>query len=192
MKAAEKEIEQIERLLREARGLPVDPQDGEELPPIEIPKFVDLQQQLQAAKIAQKESVRKELEEKVNVIEADMQKVQDRLKELADGIARGSAPSIEKEKQPKKTETKDKSSEGKAGAIGPDGTFLEFPVYDGSEPPNDWKKPFTHFCVHTRKAIKQSLDPSERKDKVRNLVPVFPSAMTISHEFLCGHLTAKN
>ena len=41
-----------------------------------------------------------------------------------------------------------------------------FPDYDPAEPPKECKKAFTHFCVHTRKEVKASLDPEEREDKV--------------------------
>ena len=34
-----------------------------------------------------------------------------------------------------------------------------------SEAPVEWKKPFTHFCNSTRREVKASLDPAERKDK---------------------------
>ena len=59
----------------------------------------------------------------------------------------------------------EESPEDSNGAIGPDGTFVEFPEYDGSEQPKEPKKAFTHFCINTRKEVKQSLNPSERKDK---------------------------
>ena len=52
------------------------------------------------------------------------------------------------------------------GARGPDGEFIPFPEYDGSEPPKECKKAFTHFCNGTRKEVKKSLDPSMRKNKV--------------------------
>lgn len=61
-------------------------------------------------------------------------------------------------------------SEG--GAIGPDGEFVAFPEYDGSEPPKDKKKAFTHFCNGTRRQVKKSLDPAARKDKVSHLIAV--------------------
>lgn len=53
------------------------------------------------------------------------------------------------------------------GAIGPDGEFVPFPDYDGSEPPRDRKKAFTHFCNGTRREVKKSLDPAMRKNKAR-------------------------
>lgn len=59
------------------------------------------------------------------------------------------------------------------GAEGPDGEFVKFPDYDGLEPPSECKKAFTHFCNGTRKAVKKTLDPSLRKDKVRSDVAAF-------------------
>jgi len=55
----------------------------------------------------------------------------------------------------------------KNGAEGPDGEFVPFPEYDGSDPPRDNKKAFTLFCNATRKEVKSSLDSRERKDKSR-------------------------
>jgi len=51
------------------------------------------------------------------------------------------------------------------GAPGPDGSIVVFPEYDGREPPRESKKAFTHFCIKSRKDIKSSLSPDERKDK---------------------------
>jgi SWI/SNF-related matrix-associated actin-dependent regulator of chromatin subfamily A member 5 len=52
------------------------------------------------------------------------------------------------------------------GAPGPDGDFVEFPEYDGNEPPKEARKAFTHFCNGTRKQVKHSLPPEERRNKV--------------------------
>lgn len=43
---------------------------------------------------------------------------------------------------------------------------LEFPPYDGTEPPRDAKRDFTIFCIGTRRDIKSSLGPVDKKDKV--------------------------
>lgn len=51
------------------------------------------------------------------------------------------------------------------GAIGPDGTFVDFPEYDGSEEPRECKKAFTLFCTSTRKQVKRSLPHEHRKDR---------------------------
>lgn len=52
------------------------------------------------------------------------------------------------------------------GAMGPDGDFVEFPPYDGTEEPRECKKAFTLFCTGNRKEVKRSLDPASRKDRV--------------------------
>ncbi len=54
-----------------------------------------------------------------------------------------------------------------SGAIGPDGTFVEFPDYDGTEEPRECKKAFTLFCTATRKEVKRSLPSEHRKDRDR-------------------------
>jgi SWI/SNF-related matrix-associated actin-dependent regulator of chromatin subfamily A member 5 len=41
-----------------------------------------------------------------------------------------------------------------------------FPKYDPSEQPKECKKAFTHFCIHTRRDVKASLNPKEVGDKV--------------------------
>jgi len=51
------------------------------------------------------------------------------------------------------------------GAIGPDGDFVDFPPYDGTEHPRECKKAFTLFCTGTRKKVKKSLEPSKRKER---------------------------
>lgn len=51
------------------------------------------------------------------------------------------------------------------GAIGPDGDFVKFPDYDGTEEPRECKKAFTLFCTATRKEVKKSLDPDSRRDR---------------------------
>ena len=68
---------------------------------------------------------------------------------------------------------KDFNDKDSKGAIGPDGVFVEFPPYDGSEPPRDCKKAFTLFCTGTRKEVKKSLDPASRKDRVSICMPVY-------------------
>ena len=75
-----------------------------------------------------------------------------------------------------------------SGAPGPDGTMVDFPEYDGAEPPRECKKAFTHFCNGTRKEVKASLPPEERRDKVRFIVlaiatTIYDFADTVA--FLC-------
>jgi len=47
----------------------------------------------------------------------------------------------------------------------PQGPPSTFPDYDPSEPPKEAKKMFTHFCIQSRRDVKASLHPEERKDK---------------------------
>jgi DNA repair exonuclease SbcCD ATPase subunit len=183
MKAAEKEVEHLEKQVREAAGLPVEPEkDGGVLPPVELPKFSYLQKQMREARKKKAELERRQLEEKVEELEAEMRKMQDRLKELNTGAIvspddQDDTLSSEKENRARNAVATKMSAaeqpEGDTaaelredGAIGPDGNFVEFPEYDGSEPPNELKKPFTHFCNHTRKEVKAELDPAERRNKV--------------------------
>ncbi len=69
----------------------------------------------------------------------------------------------------RKSSTGGNSDDGEEdpGAVGPDGEFIKFPDYDGEEEPRENKKAFTMFCNATRKEVKNSLSPSERKHKVR-------------------------
>jgi hypothetical protein len=190
MRAAEKEVEALERKAREDSGLPTESEkEGEELPPIELPKFRVMETQRRLKKKAQAEIDRKELKEKVDEIEIQMRQVQDRLKALNDPENSGSngtripfdasdeIVASEKENESRNAsgdaatiaesvEIEEAVKERHDGAPGPGGDFVQFPAYDAIEPPAESKKPFTHFCVKTRKVLKASLDQSERKDKV--------------------------
>ena len=80
----------------------------------------------------------------------------------------------EKDKKRLKKKSSRKSDKGSNasrddGAIGPDGEFVEFPKYDGSEEPTKAKKAFTMFCIGTRKQVKSSLSKAMRKDKVSTM-----------------------
>ena len=187
MKAAEKEVEYYEQITREAAGLPVTAEEGQNLPPIDLPKFRVLQQQLRAGTKAKHEKVRKELQDKVNDLQSQIDALQTRLKEVTNGAPARPAPvrsaastprhtptNVPSEskkdpptEKPKKKPSKEapKKSLDKPGAIGGDGIFAEFPDYDGNEAPADPKKAFTHFCSQNRREVKASLDPTERRDK---------------------------
>lgn len=180
MKAAEKEVELLERQAREDAGLPVEAvNEGEELPSIELPKFRVIQAQQRKRSTERAAEERKKLEANVEELEAQIRAVKARLGELNEGsgIARVSPDNQESEgrgrdsMEPKEDQSsqvpESPELENEDGALGPDGEFVAFPEYDGSEEPPEWKKPFTHFCVHTRKQVKASLDPADRKDKVR-------------------------
>ncbi|CAB9508745.1 Probable chromatin-remodeling complex ATPase chain [Seminavis robusta] len=178
MKFAEKEVEQLEQKAREQAGLPSEPtQEGDSLQPIELPEISILREQIRSSKKEKLETERKQLEEKAAEAEKQLKDVQDKLKALTEssdydlpGSAvkeppdRGQGESSEKENADAYNESKPDGNNEENGAMGPEG-FLEFPEYDGSEEPKESKKAFTHFCMHTRKEVKATLDPSERKNK---------------------------
>lgn len=190
MKAAEKEVEHLEKKAREDAGLPVEAdEEGGELPPIKLPTFRQLQRQQRVTKQQQTETQKKQLEEKVDEIEDQLRQVESRMKELSEmrqGDAvlkspgtttddnfrrgkenrsrRGDGEAENPRSHVEEAEVHGESMEG--GAIGPDGSFVEFPEYDANEAPKEYKKAFTHFCNATRRDVKASLSPSERKDKV--------------------------
>jgi SWI/SNF-related matrix-associated actin-dependent regulator of chromatin subfamily A member 5 len=171
MRAALKEVEQLEKKVREDEGLPVDVEDGSELPPVVLPKFKDMQKRIRQEKMEIREKEKKILEKKVEDLEAQITEIQDRLKALSKD------PEASKENRRTSSNTPAPSSirpteealdfdESKA-ALGPDGEVVEFPEYDGSEPPKEPKKTFALFCNRMRKQVKASLDPEDRKDKER-------------------------
>jgi SWI/SNF-related matrix-associated actin-dependent regulator of chromatin subfamily A member 5 len=189
MKATEKEVEHLERKARELLGLPTEAAEGEVLPPVQLPKFRELQRQRHIEARANAEKERKELEENMADIEAQIKQAQARLKSLNEGFmpppssadvplpvqekshSRRRSVSAGQDDNRKTEETAREmavTSDGKAaGAIGPGGKFLEFPEYGGIEHPVEWKKPFFHYCLHAKKDVKSELDPADRKDKVR-------------------------
>jgi HMG-box domain len=178
MKAAEKEVEHLEREVREAAGLPTEATSGEDLTPVELPNFRVMQTQRRNARRLKVAGERKVLEDKVHEIEEQIAQVQRRLKALSnmsedlteDELANGAVfTNVEKENgSPIMDEA---HAEQGPGAVGPGGEFVEFPAYDGSEPPLERKKAFTQFCVRTRKKVKASLDPRERsKDRVNEML----------------------
>jgi hypothetical protein len=187
MKAAEKEVEHLERKAREDAGLPVEPSPaGEALPPIKLPKFRVIQARYHKEEREKAHKERHLLQQNVSDLERQIKEVKDQLRALneSSSIARVSPtedpePPAPKPKEKKLSRGGDKSeidedqqargAEDQSGAVGPEGDYLPFPEYDGTEEPVEWKKPFTHFCIHTRKEVKQSLDSVARKDKVRQV-----------------------
>jgi hypothetical protein len=178
MRWAEKEVEHLERKAREAAGLPVDAENGSELPPIKLSSYRDMQRRLRKTKRTKTEEEKHQLEQKVEEIEAEMKQIQEHLKDLSrdvsdehkenrsrNGIFARKRPQAEENEHAVAEETQPDVDESK-GAIGPEGHFVEFPEYDGSEEPKQAKKAFTHFCIGNRKEIKGSLDAENRKDKV--------------------------
>ncbi|CAJ1954328.1 unnamed protein product [Cylindrotheca closterium] len=177
MRAAEKEVEHLEKNAREEAGLPVEAPEGGALPPVQLPSFKEMQRIFRQRKREQTEQEKIQLERKVEELETEMKNIQDRLKELnSSGVmeVQQKTPSktMASRKRPRSSETtKEEEVSGpndideSKGTIGPEGEFLEFPEYDGVDPPKEPKKAFTHFCVSTRKTVKAALDPTERKNK---------------------------
>lgn len=261
MKAAEKEVEQLEQKVREDAGIVVEEGSTDPLPLVEIPKFKVLRARWRKQEQAEAEKQRIELESKVEEVEQRMREAQDRMKtlnqftreatnnmtslsaefsedlleELANLVAQsgslgivgvankflaehpGSSISRRKvvakieeiaikekredngdtsvtwyirskftnlldvdtlkylrqtkdEKLQKMEETKEQKKKEEepslaTGATGPDGNFLEFPDYDGTEEPKISKKAFTLFCNSIRKEVKSALPVEKRKNK---------------------------
>ena len=90
MKAAEKEVEQLERKAREDAGLDTEDEkkcDGDgnsqaALSPIALPKFKTLRAQKRSAAQREEEAERQHLEEKVLELEEQIRVIQDRMKKL--------------------------------------------------------------------------------------------------------------
>jgi hypothetical protein len=188
MKGAEKEVEQLERKAREDAGLPVEPStELEELPPIKLPKFRVIQARYRKEEREKAWKERELLQKNVSDLERQIKEIKDKLRALNEGssISRvcpegdpAVPPATPREKKRPRGEAAKASvgeeqqtseTEGQDGAVGPDGDFLPFPEYYGKEEPAEWKKPFTHFCNHTRREVKQSLDSLARKDKVSTM-----------------------
>ena len=178
MRVAGKEVEDLEKKAREAAGLPTVTEDGRELPLIDIPSYKELMRQERAMKKEKMETERVQLEQSVEELETKMKEIQDRLKELGRDLSvdpeemlsvNGGSP-IKKRPRPAEVPQSNKEdsmedTKNQRSAIGPDGQQHDFPPYAGSEPPQEPRKAFTHFCINTRKEVKKSLEPSERKDK---------------------------
>jgi hypothetical protein len=187
MKAAEKEVEQLEREAREASGFVLGPEhENGSLPPIELPPFRVLQKQRFEAQRSKAEKERKALEEKVAEIATQIRAAESRLKALNDdSIATIRETSTTTESIASRNNNDVTAAEkvlsasdpvvgtpnhyDTTGAMGPGGEFVEFPPYDGSEPPLEWKKAFTQYCNSTKKDLKASLPPEDRKNKVSNM-----------------------
>jgi SWI/SNF-related matrix-associated actin-dependent regulator of chromatin subfamily A member 5 len=179
MKAALKEVEFLEKKVREDMGLPAEASEGVIIPPITLPKFKDIQKNNRAKKMAEREKEKKSLEEKVETLEQQIEEIQNRLKQLSKD------PDSQKKKllQNEESFTKQEPSrvvpisppiavveesidfDETKGAIGPQGDYVEFPHYDGSETPKEPRKAFAQFCQRTRKSVKNSLEPQDRRNK---------------------------
>lgn len=173
MKAAEKEVEHLEKAAREFANLPTEPiEEGRPLPPIEIPPYKLMRKLRKEAAKTKAEAERSELESKVIDIAAQIKEKQQRLKALNEGslLVDESNPD-----QVKEVETE--------GFVGPNGEFVAFPTYDGSSEPIDWKKPFGQFCSKQRRVVKATLSDEQKKDKVS--IQIWGN---ISHSFLCRNM----
>jgi len=214
MKAAEKEVEQLERKAREQAGLPVEPgEDGRPLQPIELPEILVMRAQMRSSQRAKEETERQQMETKALELERQMKDVQTRLKALNESgydfvssprefaqtadtaaveVDNNQASNPHKDESPVTAgaETVVKEETNDKGAPGPDGDFIVFPEYDGLEEPKEPKKAFTHFCQHMRKEVKASLDPTERKKKVSILfVDVFVAVDIICCSDIAVHFS---
>jgi SWI/SNF-related matrix-associated actin-dependent regulator of chromatin subfamily A member 5 len=163
MRAALKEVEQLEKKVREDEGLPVEVEDGSEPPPVVLPKFKDMQKRIRQQKTERREKEKIILEKKVEDLEAQITEILDRLKALS--------KDPEASKENRRTSNNAPNSEEPVvfdeskAALGPDGEVAEFPEYDGSDPPKEPKKTFALFCNKMRKQVKASLNLEERKEK---------------------------
>ena len=179
MKAALKEVESLEKKVREDMGLPVEAEEGSSLPPVKLPKFKDMQRNIRAQKMAEREKEKKTLEDKVENLEQQIEQIQNRLKQLSKDpesqkenfsgnsdsfTAQESSRAVPVSPPTAAVEESVAFDESK-GAIGPNGEYAEFPEYDGSEPPKEPRKAFAQFCQRTRKAVKNSLSPEDRRNK---------------------------
>ena len=182
MRSALKEIEFLEKKYREDAGLLVDEMDAAKLPPIVLPKFQDIQKRVRLEEKEKREKEKKNLEEKVENLEVQMKDIHDRLKQLSreqDGQKENVSQNVSSAEQRSSLEedtieSSPSTSENAVvaesldetkGATGPCNDFIEFPKYDGSDPPREPRKAFAQFCRKTREEVKDSLGPEDRKDK---------------------------
>lgn len=101
MKAAEREIESMEKKAREESGVAATTDENVPSEPVKLPRFKEIRamKRQEADKVVAEE--RKQLENKVDQIESQMESIQKRLKELqqyAKESVQKSAPSRKKEK----------------------------------------------------------------------------------------------
>lgn len=178
-KAVEKEVEQLERKAREDAGLPTDPaNEGDSLPPVELLPFRIFRKQQRKERREKAQREKKELEAKVEDIDSQIRDIQQRLRAINEGSTIARVSPDREEPSPSHKERSESEQRGPALPEAADdsqrehengcmvgSSFQEFPEYDGSEEPLGWKKPFTLFCIRTRRGVKASLEPSDRKDK---------------------------
>jgi hypothetical protein len=154
--------------------------EGRKLPPGEVflPNFKELQARQRSTAEKKFLEERAVLEKNVSDINKQIQQIQKQLRELdgtegvrkIDSFFKKASKEESKKPSPEVVSKKRKASEDldtgvSAGAVGPDGDFVEFPEYNGEDEPQESKKAFTLFCKRTRKEVKNSLSSTERKDK---------------------------
>eukprot|EP00934_Nitzschia_sp_Nitz4_P004538 Nitzschia sp. Nitz4//scaffold162_size51285//15820//20464//NITZ4_006968-RA/size51285-processed-gene-0.20-mRNA-1//1//CDS//3329537970//4528//frame0 len=173
MRAAVKEVEDLEKKAREMAGLPTEAEEGKTLEPVELPSYKEMKRRELDTKRVERDAKRKQLEASVEGLESKMKEIQDRLKELSrdpsefrkENVVQNGSSAPKKRSRPPEVENDDVPTAETTGALGPDGSMVDFPDYDGSEPPRQAKKAFTHFCSSTRREVKALLSPEERSDK---------------------------
>lgn len=189
MRAAEKEVEAMEKQMiddAEKEGTPLP--EGE----IKLPMFNELQAKKRADAEKKFAEERATLEKNLSDIERQILEVQKALNQL-DGVQSIKSFFQKKTDGPHNYDKKRKNSEvdnkvdveeakeeKEGGAMGPDGKFVPFPDYDGTEEPHENKKAFTLFCKNTRKAVKSSLSAPERKNKVRSIIKYNDNFLIVS------------
>jgi len=182
MRAAEKEIDMMEKAVREEAE-----KEGRTLPEgeIKLPMFKELQakKRLDAEKKFLEE--RTALEDNLRNIDAQIEEIQRKLLET-DGVQKidsffkpnssakpkskatsehGKTAKMKQQAGKKRKAGEEGGQEKEGGAPGPGGEFVLFPQYDGEDEPNVNKKAFTLFCKSTRREVRRFLGESERKNK---------------------------
>jgi hypothetical protein len=162
MKAAEKEVEQMEKAAREFANLSIE--EGKPPPAVDIPPFRVMRRLRKEAAKKKAESERSELESRVLDLAAQIKEKQQRLKLLNEGTLLLDPIVTPADTDENVVEGTKGDGEGD-GFDGPGGEFVPFPPYDGSEEPAEWKKPFGQYCHRQRKAVKARLSEEQKKDK---------------------------
>lgn len=183
MRFALKEVDHLEKKIREADGMSMDESvQKDDLPPVLLPRFKEMKKLVLDKAREEKELQQRLLTEKVESLEKEIQDIQDSLKMLSkepqnnntnNNIKNNdvvSTPDVSAVPRAITEDTKPKATAAPSydetkGAICPTGEFFEFPEYDGKDPPKEAKKAFAVFCNQNRKQVKNTLDESERKNK---------------------------
>ena len=181
MRAAEKEVALLEKEVRENAGLRTEPaEEGAVLPPITIPPYNEMKKRRILFAKTKAEQGRRELAAKVADIAAQIKARQAELEAVTQGQAyhgtsfsqsrkngntKNNISKAEVATMAASREVSENEAES-AGAVGPDGELVAFPLYDGSAEPVEWKRAFGQYCARKRKSVKATLSDEERRDKV--------------------------